>query len=68
MPSSEDEPSPSLPIYIPGRRRMCCFQSRDLIESSLYSADMCEWSVGSREWIAVLIKTPEGGTPTRKWI
>ena len=49
MPSSEDEPSPSLPIYMPGRRRMCCFQSRDLIESSLYSEDMSVCLVGSRD-------------------
>src|ERR1700754_1103035 len=37
MPSSGLLPSPNLPIYIPGRRRMCSFQSRVLTLSSLYS-------------------------------
>src|SRR5689334_23069287 len=38
MPSSLEEPSPSFPIYIPGRRRMCSRQSSDLILDSLYSS------------------------------
>src|ERR1043165_5671157 len=37
MPSSADVPSPNLPIYMPGRRRICSRQSSDLILSSLYS-------------------------------
>src|SRR5688572_10994227 len=36
MPSSGVEPSPSLPIYIPGRMRICSFQSRVRIFSSVY--------------------------------
>src|SRR5260221_11230738 len=46
MPSSGDEPSPSLPIYIPGRRRICSFQSRDLILSSVYSKRLVVSLVG----------------------
>lgn len=36
MPSSGLDPSPSLPMYMPGRRRMCSRQSSDLISSSVY--------------------------------
>ena len=36
IPSSFDDPSPSLPMYIPGRILMCSFQSKDLILSSVY--------------------------------
>ena len=32
---SAEEPSPSFPIYIPGRIRICSFQSSDLILSSV---------------------------------
>src|SRR5688572_32684483 len=45
MPSSGEEPSPNLPIYIPGRSRICSFQSRDLILSSVYSKRL-ELSLG----------------------
>ena len=38
VPSSGEEPSPSLPMYIPGRSRMCSRQSRDLMSASVYSA------------------------------
>ena len=31
MPSSSDEPSPNLPMYIPGRSLMCSFQSKDFM-------------------------------------
>src|SRR5579871_2892962 len=37
MPSSFAEPSPSLPMYIPGRKRMCSRQSSDRMLDSLYS-------------------------------
>src|SRR5579859_4861968 len=37
MPSSLLEPSPNLPMYIPGRRRMCSRQSSDRMLASLYS-------------------------------
>ena len=40
MPSSYAEPSPSFPIYIPGRILICSFQSNDLILSSVY-VDVC---------------------------
>jgi hypothetical protein len=37
---------PSFPIYMPGRRRMCAFQSRDLMLSSLYFSAMVKVVVG----------------------
>jgi len=36
MPSSGEEPSPSFPIYMPGRMRMCSRQSSERILSSVY--------------------------------
>jgi hypothetical protein len=39
IPSSGEEPSPSRPIYIPGRRRICCKPVRVCILPSSYSTD-----------------------------
>ena len=63
MPSSEDEPSPSLPIYMPGRRRMCSFQSRDLMLSSVYLADIELTAFGR---VRVIVRV-DGARVARRW-